>query len=125
MDKNFTKEDYKAATRGATHLESPFAAETRVGSEAMEVGNDCEQNQWIVVGSQHKGAAAKILVTVLTTSETAYERSNPLLPETTQAGRQRRCMKWTDEINIFVMMAYYRITNLENDSTAYRDQPYG
>jgi hypothetical protein len=34
-------------------------------------------------------------------------------------------MKWTDEINIFVMRAYHRITNLEIDFTAYRDQPYG
>jgi hypothetical protein len=71
----------------------------------MEVGNDCEQNQRIVVGSQHKGAAAEMLVTVSTTAETAYQGSNPLLSETTQAGRQRRCMKWTDEINIFVMRA--------------------
>jgi len=34
-------------------------------------------------------------------------------------------MKWTDEINIFVMRAYYRITNLEIGFTAYRDQLCG
>jgi hypothetical protein len=30
----------------------------------MEAGGDCEQNQRTVFGSQHKGAAAEILVTV-------------------------------------------------------------
>jgi hypothetical protein len=91
----------------------------------MEVRNNCKQNQRIVAGSQHKGAATEILVTVSTTSESAYQGNNPLLSETTQAVRQRRCMKWTDEINIFVMRAYYRITNLETDVMTYRDQPYG
>jgi hypothetical protein len=29
-------------------------------------------------------------------------------------------MKWTDEINIFIMWAYYSITKLETDFTADR-----
>ena len=30
----------------------------------------------------------------------------------------------TDEINIFILQAYYRITNMETDFTAHRDQLY-
>jgi len=35
-----------------------------VGSDNMEAGGDFEQNQQTVVGSQHKDAAAEVLVTV-------------------------------------------------------------
>jgi hypothetical protein len=34
------------------------------GNDTKEAGGDCEQNQRTVVGSQHKGAAAEVLVTV-------------------------------------------------------------
>jgi len=97
-----------------------------VGSDTMETGGDCEQNQRTVVGTQHKVAAVTVGNTTApplsTSAETAHQRSDSLLSESTQAGRQHRCMKWTDEINIFVMRAYHRITNLEIDFTVYRDQ---
>jgi hypothetical protein len=33
-------------------------------------------------------------------------------------------MKWTDEIDIFIMLAYYRITKIEIGLASYWDQPY-
>lgn len=39
---------------------------------------------------------------------------------TTKAGLIRQRMKWTTDVNIFIMTAYYTITNLESDKTAYR-----
>jgi len=57
---------------------------------------------------------------ISTPAESASQGSNPLLPQTTQTGRQHRCMKWTDEINIFIMQMYFRITKAETDFTAYR-----
>jgi hypothetical protein len=42
-----------------------------------------------------------------------------IIPETTQAVRQRRHMKWTDEIDIFIMLAYYRITKIEIGLASY------
>jgi hypothetical protein len=47
---------------------------------------------------------------------------NPLLPWTAQVGREDGRMKWTNWINTFVVRAYYRITKLETDLTARRDQ---
>jgi len=56
---------------------------------------------------------------ISTLAESASQGSNPLLPHTTRTGRQHRCMKWTDEINIFIMQMYFRITKAETDFTAY------
>jgi hypothetical protein len=54
---------------------------------------------------------------ISTTTGSVSQGSDPLLPETTQVSRQCRCMKWTDEINIFIMWAYYRITRIKTDFT--------
>jgi hypothetical protein len=84
------------------------------------------------VGCQPENATAEctchyrntISPPISTNTGIASQWSDLLLPQTTQPGRQRRRMKWIDEINIFIMRAYYRITKLETDFTAYRDQLY-
>ncbi|CAH1109132.1 unnamed protein product [Psylliodes chrysocephalus] len=38
----------------------------------------------------------------------------------TKVGKPRKRMKWTNEINSFIMRSYYEITKLENDLTVYR-----
>jgi len=87
-----------------------------------------ELNWQVVVGSQPEDTTVKCNVQcrnitcppLSTPAESASQGSNPLLPLTTQTGRQCRCMKWTDEINIFIMQMYFRITKAETDFTAYR-----
>jgi len=54
------------------------------------------------------------------TTRDVSRRANPILPETTLAGRPRVRMKWTQELNILIMRTYYHITRLETDSTAFR-----
>jgi hypothetical protein len=34
-------------------------------------------------------------------------------------------MKWTDEINVFIVRSYYGITEMEIDLKTYRNQLYG
>ena len=55
------------------------------------------------------------------TAASVFQGSNPLLPETTLAGRKRVRMKWTTDVNMFIMRTYYKITKLETDFTGYRD----
>ena len=43
---------------------------------------------------------------------------------TGQTVRQRKSMKLTDEINVFIVRSYYRITETEIDLTAYRNKLY-
>ena len=50
-----------------------------VGSDTMETGGDCEQNQRTVVGSQHKVAAAEVMVTVGTQRLHLYQPPLKLL----------------------------------------------
>jgi len=45
----------------------------------METGGDCEQNQRTVVGSQHKVAAAEVMVTVGTQRLHLYQPPLKLL----------------------------------------------
>ena len=42
----------------------------------------------------------------------------------TQAVRQSKSMKWTDEIHIFIVRSYYRITETEIDIMSCRHQLY-
>lgn len=56
-----------------------------------------------------------------TIDDSPPQGSDPVLPETTQACRWRRRMKRADEINVFTMRAYYKLTTLETDFTDYRD----
>lgn len=42
------------------------------------------------------------------------------VPETTKAGKPRKRMKWTPDLNSFIMRSYYRITKFETDMTNYR-----
>lgn len=60
--------------------------------------------------------------TALTPAQGVSQRENPLLPATTQAGLNRTRMKWTEEINLYIMRLYYTITNLETDCTSYRQE---
>ncbi|XP_067121505.1 uncharacterized protein [Centruroides vittatus] len=43
-------------------------------------------------------------------------------PQTTKAGKPRQRMKWTVEMNKFIIRSYYTITKLETNMTAYRQQ---
>ncbi|XP_067127561.1 uncharacterized protein [Centruroides vittatus] len=43
-------------------------------------------------------------------------------PQTTKAGKPRQRMKWTVEMNEFIIRTYYTITKLETNMTAYRQQ---
>ncbi|CAH1098904.1 unnamed protein product [Psylliodes chrysocephalus] len=42
------------------------------------------------------------------------------LPLTTKAGVPRKRMKWTSELNSFIMRSYFKITKMETDLTTYR-----
>ncbi|CAK1579741.1 unnamed protein product [Parnassius mnemosyne] len=44
------------------------------------------------------------------------------LPASTKAGKARVRMKWSKEVNLFIMRTYLYITKLETDMTAYRQQ---
>ncbi|KAI5731671.1 hypothetical protein M8J77_014060 [Diaphorina citri] len=41
------------------------------------------------------------------------------MAETTAAGERRVRMKWTQDINLFIMRTFYQITQLETDMAAY------
>ncbi|KAG6439145.1 hypothetical protein O3G_MSEX000525, partial [Manduca sexta] len=53
------------------------------------------------------------------TSDAARE-VNSFLPASTKAGKPRMRMKWSNDVNIFIMRTYYYITKLETDFTTYR-----
>lgn len=46
--------------------------------------------------------------------------ANAFLPASTKAGKPRVRMKWSHDVNQFIMRTYYRITKLETDMTTYR-----
>ncbi|XP_050561144.1 uncharacterized protein LOC126912570 [Spodoptera frugiperda] len=46
--------------------------------------------------------------------------ANAFLPASTKAGKPRVRMKWSKEVNIFIMRTYFYITKLETDMTIYR-----
>ncbi|CAH2107788.1 unnamed protein product [Euphydryas editha] len=48
--------------------------------------------------------------------------ANAFLPTSTKAGKPRVRMKWSKEVNLFIMRTYYYITKLETDLTTYRKQ---
>ena len=56
-----------------------------------------------------------------TAAERVLQEPNPA---TTKAGKIRQAMKWTEEVNKFIMRTYYTITSLESNTTAYRNQLY-
>ncbi|XP_026737509.1 uncharacterized protein LOC113500810 [Trichoplusia ni] len=45
---------------------------------------------------------------------------NTFLPASTKAGKPRVRMRWSKEVNLFIMRTYYYITKLETDMTIYR-----
>lgn len=51
----------------------------------------------------------------------AMAEPNALRPATTKAGKARIRMKWSNDVNMFIMRTYYAITALESDTKAYRD----
>lgn len=50
-----------------------------------------------------------------------FPQVNMLRPPTTKLGKARIRMKWTPEVNMFIMRSYFRITNLETNMKKYRD----
>ncbi|XP_045492418.1 uncharacterized protein LOC123691877 [Colias croceus] len=48
--------------------------------------------------------------------------ANAFLPASTKAGKPRVRMRWSKDVNIFIMRTYYYITKLETDFTIYRKQ---
>ena len=48
--------------------------------------------------------------------------ANAFLPASTKAGKPRVRMRWSSEVNIFIMRTYYLITKLETDFTTYRQR---
>nr|AAA92147.1 reverse transcriptase [Bombyx mori] len=47
-------------------------------------------------------------------------RGRIFLPASTKAGKTRGRMKWSREVNLFIMRTYYYVTKLETDLTIYR-----
>ncbi|CAB3232935.1 unnamed protein product [Arctia plantaginis] len=47
---------------------------------------------------------------------------NAFLPASTKSGKPRVRMRWSKEVNLFIMRTYYQITKLETDMTTYRKQ---
>lgn len=47
---------------------------------------------------------------------------NTFMPASTKAGKTRVRMRWSKEVNIFIMRTYLYITKLETDMTTYRQQ---
>ncbi|XP_050679442.1 uncharacterized protein LOC126975555 [Leptidea sinapis] len=52
----------------------------------------------------------------------AAREANAFLLASTKAGKPRVRMKWSKEMNLFIMRTYYYITKLETDLTTYRKQ---
>ncbi|KAK7863979.1 hypothetical protein R5R35_000088 [Gryllus longicercus] len=85
------------------------------GGDSMRAGGDQELNRRALIGDNPEYTTAEHSSThpsplIAAPAASASQRSNLLLPETTAAGRQRRRMKWTIEINTFIMREYYTIT---------------
>lgn len=56
----------------------------------------------------------------LTPNLDVAREENSFLPASTKAGKPRMRMKWTNDVNLFIMRTYYYITKLETDLTIYR-----
>lgn len=52
--------------------------------------------------------------------KTRRRRNNSLLPQTTPARKTRVGMKYTQEVNIFIMRTYYHVASVETERTAFR-----
>ncbi|XP_063891684.1 uncharacterized protein LOC135117143 [Helicoverpa armigera] len=48
--------------------------------------------------------------------------ASAFLPASTKAGKPRVRMRWSKEVNTFIMRTYFHITKLETDMTTYRQQ---
>lgn len=99
-------------------------------SDSTRTGGDRELNRRAAVGFEPEMDTAEETQNsrdptpshTPTPVESVSQRGNPLLAGTTEAGRARQRMKWSEEVNIFIMRSYYIITNMETDLTAYRNQ---
>ena len=99
------------------------------GSDSMRVGSGRMLNRRAPTGSPEYNTAEVINSSQetshrATTAEPVSQGGNPILPETTLAGKRRVRMKWSQDINIFLMRTYYKLTRLETDKAAYRDKMY-
>lgn len=97
------------------------------GSDSMRDGGGRLLNRRAPAGSPEETTADNNQCRHPTSSpqhSTAAESVSQVMPETTKAGKVRQRMKWTSEINEYIMRCYYRITNLESDATSYRQQLY-
>jgi hypothetical protein len=48
------------------------------------------------------------------------QEANAFQPASTKAGKPRVRMRWSNDVNLFIMRTYYQITKLETDLTTYR-----
>ncbi|KAI5731448.1 hypothetical protein M8J77_010139 [Diaphorina citri] len=60
--------------------------------------------------------------TSATTTASVSQLANPIMAETTAVGERRVRMKWTQDINLFIMRTFYQVTQLETNMTAYREK---
>ncbi|KAI5731699.1 hypothetical protein M8J77_014549 [Diaphorina citri] len=57
-----------------------------------------------------------------TTTASVSQLANPIMAETTAVGERRVRMKWTQDINLFIMRTFYQVTQLETNMAAYREK---
>lgn len=97
---------------------------------SLQSGGDRRSKRQTTVGllSEVASAAAyncsQVISPHATTAEAVSQGDDPFLPGTTNAGNRRMRRKWTNEVNLFIMRTYYRITKLETDMTTYRTRLY-
>ncbi|KAI5692968.1 hypothetical protein M8J75_004967 [Diaphorina citri] len=85
---------------------------TPVGQLNQAQNNNNNEDAEIITSSQSPSSRA-------TTTRDVSQGRNISLPETTRVVRPRVRMKWTTELNTFIMRTYYHVTKLETDMTAY------
>ncbi|KAI5720807.1 hypothetical protein M8J77_011910 [Diaphorina citri] len=85
---------------------------TPVGQLNQAQNNNNNENAEIITSSQSPSSRA-------TATRDVSQGRNISLPETTRVVRPRVRMKWTTELNTFIMRTYYHVTKLETDMTAY------
>uniref|UniRef100_A0A8D8R9X1 Uncharacterized protein n=1 Tax=Cacopsylla melanoneura TaxID=428564 RepID=A0A8D8R9X1_9HEMI len=111
-------------------VEDQGTSGTTAGSDSIRTGGDRvtrNETRQSTVGSPELSQTACTISspdtpTVATPARTVSQRANPILPETTLAGRRRVRMAWTPEVNTFIMRTFYHLTKLETDMTAYQDK---
>lgn len=67
------------------------------------------------------GIGTQVIVTQAADEEGRTLMINTLKPAKTKLGKERIRMKWTTEVNEFILRTYYQITNMETQCKHYRD----